>query len=126
VDVLVGLLVVLLKMAELREYMNEVIPTKDISLQKILNNLIEGDKNLDLKTHIFKPKQLASLIVIQEYFKTIGLNTSSDILLSFMKHFKRLMVSYKRLSRIEIIKAISSILEKERLTNTEKMTTKLI
>lgn len=106
--------------------MNEIIPTKDISLQKILNNLIEADKNLDLKTHIFKPKQLSSLIVIQEYFKSIGLNISSDLIKSFMKHFKRLMVSYKRLSRIEIIKAISSILEKERLSNTEKMTTKII
>jgi len=118
--------VVLFKMAELREFMDEIIPTKDISLQKILNNLIEGDKNLDLKTHIFKPKQLASLIVIQEYLKNIGLTKSSDLIKSFMKHFKRLMVSYKRLSRIEIIKAISSILEKERLSNTEKITTKMI
>jgi len=123
---LAGLRVVLLKMAELREYMNEVIPTKDISLQKILNNLIEGDKNLDLKTHIFKPKQLAGLVVIQEYLKIIGLTKSSDLIKSFMKHFKRLMVSYKRLSRIEIIKAISSILEKERLSNAEKMTTKIV
>jgi len=116
----------LFKLSELREFMNEIIPTKNISLQKILNNLIEGDENLDLKTHIFKPKQLASLIVIQEYLENIGLTNSSDLIKSFMKHFKRLMVSYKRLSRTEIIKAISSILEKERLSNAEKMTTKII
>ena len=123
---MVGLRGVLLKMTELRESMDEIIPTKNYSLQKILNNLIQDDDNIDLKTHIFKPKQLAGLIVIQEYLKSIELTQSSKLIKTFMKHFKRLMISYKRLSRIEIIKAISSMLEKERLTNAEKMTTKII
>ena len=113
-------------MTELRESMDEIIPTKNYSLQKILNNLIQDDDNIDLKTHIFKPKQLAGLMVIQEYLETIELNESAKLIKTFMKHFKRLMISYKRLSRIEIIKAISSMLEKERLTNAEKMTTKII
>ena len=123
---MVGLRGVLLKMTELRESMDEIIPTKNYSLQKILNNLIQDDDNIDLKTHIFKPKQLAGLIVIQEYLKSIELTQSSKLIKTFMKHFKRLMISYKRLSRIEIIKAISSMLEKERLTNAEKMTTKIV
>ena len=113
-------------MSELREFMNEIIPTKDISLQKILNNLIDGEKNLDLKTHILKPKQLSGLVVLQSYLKSIDLPNSSKLIKNFMTTFKRLMVSYKRLSRTEIIKAISSILEKERLTNTERLTTKIV
>ena len=113
-------------MSELREFMDEIIPTKDISLQKILNNLIDGEKNLDLKTHILKPKQLSGLVVLQSYLKSIDLPNSSKLIENFMTTFKRLMVSYKRLSRTEIIKAISSILEKERLTNTERLTTKIV
>ena len=113
-------------MSELREIMNEIIPTKDISLQKILNNLLDGEINLDLKTHILKPKQLSSLVVLQSYLKSIGLINSAKLIKNFMTTFKRLMVSYKRLSRIEIIKAISSMIERERLSNTERLTTKMI
>lgn len=97
----------------------------DMGVQEILNVLLEGDTNLDLKTHILKPKQLSSLIVFANYLKSIELKNSAKLINDFIETFKRLMVSYKRLSRVEIIKAVSSIIEKERLSNTEKLTTKL-
>lgn len=113
-------------MAELRGIMDkEIILTKDISLQKILNNLLDGSKDLDLKTHIFKPRQLAGLIALANYLKTIKLTNTSKLIIDFVDDFLRKMVSYKRLSRIEIVKAISAFYEKENLSNSQKLTTPL-
>lgn len=113
-------------MAEVREIMEkEMIPTTDISLQRILNNLLDGSKDLDLKTHIFKPKKLASLVSFAFYLKTIELPKTSEIIIDFVNDFLRKMVSYNRLSRIEVVKAISSFYEKEALSNSQKLTTPL-
>ena len=112
-------------MSELREIINEIKPIKDISLQKILNNLLDGSKDLDLKTHIFKPKQLSALITFADYLKSLGLTEVSVLIIDFLKDFLRKMVSYKRLSRVEIVKAISSFYERESLSNSQKITTPL-
>jgi len=113
-------------MTELRELMDkEMIPTKDISLQKILNNLLDGSKDLDLKTHIHKPKQLSALITFAKYLESLGLSELSVLIIDFVKDFLRKMISYKRLSRLEIVKAISSFYEKESLSNSQKITTPL-
>lgn len=112
-------------MTELRNELKEIIPTSNISLQKILNNLLDAEKNLELKSHIFKPKQLASLLILSNYLKTIKLPKSSLLIKDFINIFLKYMVSFKRLSRIEIIKAISSINEKESLSTKEKLTTNL-
>ena len=113
-------------MAELREIMDkEMIQTKDISLQKILNNLLDGSKDLDLKTHIFKPKKLSSLISFANYLNSLGLDEVSVLIIDFVKDFLRKMVSYDRLSRKEIVKAISSFYERESLSNSQKITTPL-
>ena len=123
---MVGLLEVMLNMSELRDLMEkEMIPTKDISLQRILNNLLDGSKDIDLKTHIHKPKQLSALITFANFLKSIDLNEVSIIIIDFIKEFLRKMVSYKRLSRIEVIKAISSFYEREALSNSQKLTTPL-
>ncbi|GAH57240.1 unnamed protein product [marine sediment metagenome] len=108
--------------SELRDFMDkEMIPTKDISLQKILNNLLDATDNLELKTHIFKPKQLSSLMIISDYLKSKELTKSSKLIDDYVnEYYLRYMVSFKRLSRIEVIKAISSFYENESLTNKEK------
>ena len=113
--------------SELRDLMEkEMIPTKDISLQKILNNLLDATDNLELKTHIFKPKQLASLMIISDYLKSKELTKSSKLIDDYVNdYYLRYMVSYKRLSRIEVIKAISSFYEREALSNSQKLTTPL-
>ena len=122
---MVGLLEGFNNMSELENELREIIPTSDISIQKILNNLLDAEKNLELKTHIYKPKQLSSLVVLSEYLKNIGLINSAKIIKSFIKTYLEYMISYKRLSRIEIIKAISSIREQEPLSTTDKLTTNL-
>jgi len=49
--------------------LKDFVENSEITIQKILNNLLNGDKNLDLKTHIYKPKQLASLHTLAKHLK---------------------------------------------------------
>ena len=89
-----------------------------ITLQQILNNLLDGKENLELKTHIFKPKALAGLKTIANYLKLIGLPKSSKTINNYIITYLEYMVSYKRKSRIEIIKAFTLANAKEYNENT--------
>lgn len=86
---------------------------KKITLQQILNNLLDGKENLELKSHIFKPKALAGLKGLANYLEILGYPKSSGIIKSFIRSYLEYMVSYKRLSRIEIIKAFTYSNRKE-------------
>lgn len=98
----------------------ELEEISETSLQEILINMLDGENNLDLKSHIHKPKQLTSLVVLSKYLKANQCTLSSKIIDSFIEKYLRYMVSFDRLSRTEIIKAISSALEKEIEANKEK------
>jgi len=89
--------------------LNELMEIQSSSFKEILNDLLDGDENLDLKTQIFKPKDLASLNVISVLLENMGFNKSSNLIMQFIEVYLRYMVSYKRLSRSEIIKAISNV-----------------
>ncbi|QYW08123.1 hypothetical protein 15570_00026 [Lokiarchaeota virus WyrdV1] len=79
----------------------------DLTFEKILNALLDGKKNLDLKTHINKPKQLAGLKIVENVLKDSNCRKSSGIINAFTQKYLRYMVSYDRLSRKETIRAIS-------------------
>lgn len=87
--------------------LDDFVESDDISFQQILNNMLDGTKNLDLKSHIYKPKELASLMTLSKYLKTLGYKKSHRLIKDFIGYFLRYMVSYKRESRKEIIKAIA-------------------
>ena len=82
-------------------------PDEDLSFEKILNNMLDGSTNLELKTQIHKPKQLASLKIVENVLKNSGCTISSAIVNAFTKKYWRYMVSFERLSRKETIRAIS-------------------
>jgi len=84
-----------------------------ITLQQILNNLLDAKENLELKTHIFKPKALAGLKTIAIYLENIGLKHSSKCINNYIETYLKYMVSYKRKSRTEIIKAFTFSNSKE-------------
>lgn len=107
--------------------LNDFIESNDITLQQILNNLLDGSKDLELKTHIFKPKQLASLMILSDYSNGKELTKVSNLIDNFVNnYYLRYMVSFKRLSRTEIIKAISNLRDDlEGLNTTQKLTTNL-
>ena len=79
----------------------------EITIHQILNNLMNGKKNLALKSHIYKPKKIATLKVISKYLKGIKYNISAKIVKHFIRYYLEYMVSYNRLGRKEIIKAFT-------------------
>lgn len=97
------------------------------SLQDVLLDLQDSSKNLELKTHILKPKDLASLKILSKYLKSLGLFGSSELIKKFIKIYFEYMVSFNRESRKEIIKAITGMLEREqtKVTIADRLTTNL-
>jgi len=87
--------------------MRDLSKNTKLTYQQVLNNLLEGKNNLELKTHIFKPKALAGLKSIAQYLETIGLPISSKLILDYIQTYLEYMVSYKRLSRKEVIQALT-------------------
>lgn len=104
---------------------DELTEGNDISIQQILNNLLDGKHNLDLKTQIIKPKVLASLKVFAELLGKLKYPKSERVIESFIKTYLRYMVSFERQSRKEIIKAVSSLFEAESKEIVSKMTKNL-
>ena len=98
---------------EVEKVLGELTEIKEVSIHEILINLLDGENNLDLKTHIFKPKQLSALFVLGSYLNDTGAKYTSGIIAEFIQIYLRYMVSYNRLSRTEIIKAIATEINKE-------------
>lgn len=104
--------------------LNEI---RDFSLQDILVDLLDGEENLDLKTHIKNPQALATLKLISKFLKMENYTGSGKLLKMYIKIYLRYMVSFDRESRKEIIQAVSSLLNRETLSLSlgEKLTTKI-
>jgi len=90
---------------------SDLFKTEDLSFQKILNELMRSDVNLPLKTQIENPLNLAILKVLANMLKQRGMKKSGKILDDFIRTFLEYMVSYKRMSRKEIIDAVKHQLE---------------
>jgi hypothetical protein len=84
--------------------------------QEILNVLLEGDINLDLKTHILKPKQLAALSIFAMVLESSDFPLSAQLINNFIDQYLRNMVSYKRMSRAEIIRALTTMVQEDKTT----------
>ncbi len=83
----------------------------DTTLELILNNLLDTTNNLESKTEIGNPKDLANLKLYSLLLENDGLKECSKTLKNFIKWYLTYMVSYKRKRSIEIIKALTKGLE---------------
>ena len=92
---------------------DDLVDEKDTTLQDILLDLMDGDTNLELKTQIFNPKDLACLTMIGDVLAKYKLKKSSSLILAFITDYLRNMVSYQRKSRTELVTAISGLLDRE-------------
>jgi len=90
----------------IEELYNELLQTEELTAERILNTLLRADENLNLKTHIENPIALAILTVMAERLQRMKLKKSSQTLRRFIRVYLEYMVSYKRLSRKEIIDAL--------------------
>lgn len=83
--------------------------SNELSKEKILATLLNGKFNLELKTEIHKPKELASLYSIAKYLKVHKYHKSYTTIKGFIEIFLKYMISHNRMSRTEIIKALTPI-----------------
>lgn len=91
----------------------------DVNATQILNSLL-NPKNIDMKTHIISPVTFAILEgivsdienLLQEVNSSgLKLPRTKKLLLKVVKQIKVFMVSWNRLSRIEVTKTLQSIRE---------------
>ena len=94
-------------------YENDLKPAvDDLSLNKILISLISDKKNISLKTELHNPLGLSVLNMLADYFESKDYPISAGILRDFIETYMEYMVSYKRKSRKEVIKALTGWMDK--------------
>lgn len=86
----------------------------DLSNQMILQDLIDGSKNLSLKTRIEKPKEFTLLELYGYKAEVDGYKNLSKFVNKYVRIFRENMVSFKGLSRKETITALAHLIESER------------
>jgi len=98
---------------------------KEIKLNDVLINLIDGSKDIDLKTEIKKPKQMTSLKILADFLGKLKYTNCESILKEFLTTYFRYMFSFNRQSRKEVIQGISAQLEAKQKNMMNKLTEKI-
>jgi hypothetical protein len=99
----------------------DMFSKEEITSEKILHDLLDSTKGLNMKTDIILPVEMSAwdtyANVLEFYFKKAGMKPdkiqSSRIMKDFSKLFKEHMVSYKRKSRAEITETIKGLLQQK-------------
>lgn len=96
------------------EIIDDMKPSVDeTSLNQILISLISDKRNISLKTELHNPKALAVLSMLSDYFERKEYTITSGVIDKFIETYMEYMVSNKRRSRKEIIKALTAWFERE-------------
>jgi hypothetical protein len=98
----------------------DLMASDELTAEKILQYLLTSDKHLALKTHVMDPTGLAIYRAFLQHMRNMKLPKSEKVMKEFLLAYLEFMVSYKRLSREEVIKALTS-LRTEKSTLAEKM-----
>jgi allophanate hydrolase subunit 1 len=107
-------------MSGLESVFGELMASDEITAEKILQYLLTSDKNLALKTHVKDPVSLAIYRAYMQHIKALKLKKSQAVLKEFLLAYLEMMVSYNRMSRTEIISALTS-LRTEKSTLADRM-----
>jgi hypothetical protein len=96
----------------------------DVTYEEILASLLDGERNLELKTDVKAPQKLAGLSIFGSYLKDIGMELGAKLIDRYITILNKLMISYNRESRKEIVEAVRSMFEKKStsLSISEKLT----
>ena len=96
----------------------ENITTGNLTREHILQALMTADVNINMKTDIEFPKELAQLETIGLFIKQKGYIKTGKLIIDFCTLYKEMRVSLKRKGRKEIIEALSSMIKE--ITEKEK------
>jgi len=99
--------------------LNEFTKSDKIDIEEILSLMLTDD-DIELKTEIHSPLNLARLRTIAIYFELEDCPESAKVILEFINSYLKYMVSYNRQSRKEIIEAIANKFKKD-LSFSDKM-----
>lgn len=100
----------------MEEIYKELEKAEEETFEKILSKMLESDKNLPLKTHIVFPHEISVLSVIAEKLENDKFLKSASLLKIYIQKYIEYMVSYKRLSREEIVRAFVARTQSEEST----------
>ena len=96
------------------------VESEDITVEQILNNLMDGTKNLLLKTQVDKPHNLMALYIIKKKLELIKLKESLELTRYYLDKNNKCMVSKGREGRKEVVKAIAPTVKE--IINSDKPT----
>jgi len=103
-----------------------LLNVRNVSYQQILNNLMDSSHNINLKTRIPKPENLAILHSLGGIYAGSKLRESAGLVNGFIDIVKEYWISKNGEGRKEVVKALSYLIEDEkRLTTSDKMSTNL-
>lgn len=104
--------------------LSNILTTSKIapSLQDILISLISDKSNITLKTEIHNPLALTLIKMFGGFFERKGYTITANYIEMLINTYLEYMVSNKRKSRKEVIKALSSWMEKYDVNNQGNLT----
>jgi len=92
---------------------SDIFQTSDFSeFYNVLQQMLDGSKDIDLKTEIHRPRIISIMQTITEFANQLNLKQTADTLRKFVIYYYRNMVSFNRGSRKEIVQALQSIASK--------------
>lgn len=94
----------------LRDFV-QPIETKNAESEqfRVLSQLLDADKNLELKTEINKPFSFAVLNVYVKFLRENSFVDVAEMIENFIQNYFKLSISKKRAGRKEIIDALKSL-----------------
>lgn len=82
------------------------VPNEKSEYYQILKDLLDSEKDLELKTEITKPLSWSALKIFMDFLDSHKMPLSKSILENFIKTSFKYLISKDRKSRSEIISAI--------------------
>lgn len=100
-------------------------PQREEIMKEILNTLLEGGENLALKTEIHQPKKLTALKMVGLVGTQLGYFRTGLLVEAFLNTYLEYMISYKRMSRSEIIRALTTMVQEQNVEGFKKLITNM-
>lgn len=99
-----------LKMLKKTNFFDAMIESGDASeLSEVLNNFFTAEKDIELKTEVHKPRVISILDVLIDYVEDKGLKKVASRWKRFRESYLKLMVSYNRGGRIEMVEILKEL-----------------
>lgn len=94
----------------LKDFVQPIAAQQNQSEQyKILQELLNADNNLQLKTEINKPFTFSVIDLYSKFLKDNGFTDSSELIEHFITQYLKYSISKKRAGRKEIVEALKSL-----------------